>query len=74
MVKRIKMVKRMKIKRFVVVRIPTEVEYIRTIVGRVYLFLNFYKLIKIQKIYFEFKGFCESKPIYRVYIPKINAK
>ncbi len=68
----------MKIKRFAVERIPVEVEYIRPITGRLFLFFNFYRFVKLMKIntvtydkrYDTMK--C-GKPIYRLYIPKVIA-
>lgn len=68
----------MKIKRFAVERIPVEVEYIRPITGRLFLFFNFYRFVKLMKINIvihnkRYNTMKYGKPIYRLYIPKVIA-
>lgn len=66
------MVKVMKIKRFEVERVPVEVEYIRPIVGRLYLLFIFFKLIRHVKVQPTINGVRACKPIHILCIPKLK--
>ena len=67
------MVKVMKNKRFKVERVPVEVEYIRPILGRLYMLFCFLKLIKRVKIQPTINGVPACKPIHVIFIPKIES-
>lgn len=64
----------MKIKRFAIERLPFEVECNRLILGRLYLIANVFRLVKVEKINLCMFGKQIGKPIYRIYIPKIDFK
>ena len=66
-------IKKIKIKRFAIERIPVEVEYIRPIAGRLFLLFHFHRLIKYAKVHPAIWDVPVCKPIYRLYIPKIIA-
>ena len=64
----------MKIKRFAIERIPIEVEYVRTIAGRLFLLAHFHKLIKYVKKQLVRNDIPVCKSIYRLYSPQIEVK
>lgn len=62
----------MKIKKFAIERLEFDVEYVNPIFGRLYLLFNYFKLIKFAKIQPCIWDNPVCKPIYRIYMPKIN--
>lgn len=69
----------MKIKRFEVERIPIEVEFIRPIAGRLFLLFHFHMFVKFRKMQTvvynnRYGSIKRGKPLYRLYIPKIEVK
>lgn len=67
------MVRVMKVKRFIIKRVPVAVEYARPIAGRLYLPFYFMKLIRHIKVQPTINDVPACKPIHLIYIPKIES-
>lgn len=61
-----------KIKRFKVERVPCEIKYRNKALGRLWLFLNFWRFIKFARVQPTIFGYDACKPIFRVYIAKFK--
>lgn len=66
--------KRFAVKQFAVERIPIEVEYIRPVLGRLYVLLAFARTIRVVKIRLTIGDKPLGKVFYRLYVPKIVNK